>query len=417
MIELIKNYPYDNKYDYVKIFETKREQENYFNSFEKIIIDEENDGYIRDNESFIIDYNYDYLVSQGVNYVIWNNGIKDMYCFIYKKEYIDEECTKIHFEVDVLNTFCFDFTIKNSFIERKNCSIDEVADYDEGFNIGEHIIEKEMTSLEKYYSYYAMFNGFKNQDLVFDNGKLVDVKTYPIATVRPLTTIDGIQYPLHFMQLQNEYLEPTIKILDTGGSSGGTTGGDWENGIISASCLRFLKGMEGFAPNPYQDVSGYWTISYGITLHGEPDIYNDLVAQAPISEQVGAIMTYELKNKNYGKPIVDRCKELGITNQNQFDALVSLGYNCGIGVILGDNTLTNAIKSNPNDENVIRPIFEKFYITSGGVEYEGLKLRRIQECNMYFGQEVEMRAIPLIDSNGSIVGTMTENNGDGWLPS
>lgn len=417
MIKLIKNYPYDNKYDFIKLFPTKSEQDQYFNNFSSIKIDEENDGYIKEGETFIIEYNYDYLMNEGVNYVIWNNGYKDMYCFIYKKEYVDDESTRIYFEVDVLNTFCFDINIKKSFIERKNCLLDEVADYDEGFNIGEHIIDSEVTSLEKYYSYYAMFNGFKNQDLVFTDGKLTDVKTFPIATVRPLTTIDGIQYPLHFMELKSEYLEPAIQIIDTGGSGGNTVGGDWKNGLVSASCFRFLKGMEGFAPSPYQDVSGYWTIAYGVAKHGAPNEYAILESQAPISEQIGAMTSYNLKNNNYGKPIVQRCKELGITKQCQFDALTSLAYNCGIGVIIGDNELTRAIKSAPNNELVIRPVFEKFYITSGGVEYEGLKQRRIQECNMYFGKDFEKRAIPLINSSGNIIGTLTENNGDGWLPS
>lgn len=109
--------------------------------------------------------------------------------------------------------------------------------------------------------------------------------------------------------------------------------------------------------------------------------------------------------------------ELGITKQCQFDALVSLAYNCGTGVILNNNSLTRAIKANPNDESSIRAIWEKFYTSSNGVTLNGLIARRKQECNMYFGKSYEVRKIALINSNGGISGNVLENGGNGWLPS
>ena len=35
---------------------------------------------------------------------------------------------------------------------------------------------------------------------------------------------------------------------------------------------------------------------------------------------------------------------------------------------------------------------------------------------MFFNKEFEIRAIPLVNSSGGISGTVTDNNGDGWLP-
>lgn len=185
---------------------------------------------------------------------------------------------------------------------------------------------------------------------------------------------------------------------------------------MSSKGFRFIKGFEGFAPRAYQDSAGYWTICYGVTKHGEPDIYASLIAKQPVSEEEGAKVSYKLKNERYGAKIVNAVKALGCTNQNQFDALCSLAYNCGTGVVTGSNSLTNAIKSNPNDESVIRPIWEKFYVTAGGQYLPGLAARRKQECNLYFGKSVEMRSIGLINTSGGISGTVTENNGNGWLP-
>ena len=415
MITLIHNYPYDNNYDYIKTFTSKTEQDNYFNRFNSTTLTRTN--YIKENEKTIkVPFSYDYLVSNGVNYVIYNNGFEDVYAFIIEKQYISEEVTRLIIEIDVIQTYMFKFSIKKSYVERKKCNIDEISDFDEGFNIGEHEISKVVTSMPKHYEYYALFNGFKNQELVFDEGKLVDVIEAPFATNRPLTIVDGIQYPLHFMPLKSEYLEPTFAKLNTSGVSGGIDEGSWEEGKISSKCFRFIKGMEGFAPRPYQDSGGYWTIAYGVTKHGEPDIYNQLVSQMPVHETVGAKISYELKNKNYASKIVNRCKELGITKQCQFDALTSLAYNCGYGDITGDNALTRAIKNDPTNETVIREIWENWKVTSNGIKLNGLIARRKEECNMFFNKDFEVRPIGLINTSGFVSGTLKDNKGNGWLP-
>lgn len=204
-------------------------------------------------------------------------------------------------------------------------------------------------------------------------------------------------------------------ITSTYTNTGGTRA-YWEDGKVSATVFRFLKGMEGFSRYPYTDSAGYWTIAYGITEIGEKQVYDELKAQVPLDEEVGAKASYDLMNKNYGKKILNAFKNLGCNNQNQFDALVSLAYNGGIGSVTGDNSLTRAIKANPNDEQTIRTAWEKFKITAGGQVLAGLKTRRKNECNMYFGQPVEMRPIVTVNANGSWGPAIKENNGNGWLP-
>ena len=202
MIKLIKSYPYDNSYDYIKLFSTKIEQTKFFNSFESIII-ENDDGYTIEGRSLIIDYNYDYLVNEGVNYVIWNNGYKDLYCFILSKEYVNDEITRIYYEIDVINTYLFDFSIKKSFIERKKCSLEEITDYDEGIEIGEHIIESETEVLNKNYTLFAMFSGFKDYYVSKEQTDFKEMQL--IDNSRKGTVIDGVRYPLSFFALDTEH--------------------------------------------------------------------------------------------------------------------------------------------------------------------------------------------------------------------
>ncbi|XZI43590.1 phage tail spike protein (plasmid) [Clostridium perfringens] len=193
--------------------------------------------------------------------------------------------------------------------------------------------------------------------------------------------------------------------------------GDWQNGIMSSNQLRMLKGYEGLGRYEYRDSGGVLTIGYGITK-SEPDIYNKLLANQPVSEEMAAKEMFNVNNNRYGKPIVSKVKALGCTTQQQFDALVDLAFNAGTGVIGANNSLMNAIRRNPNDEAYIRPIWENFYIHDDvGNKLEGLRLRRIAEANIYFQGRYEKRQIPILGRNGNPTGSVvTENNGDGWLP-
>ena len=186
------------------MFRTKEEQDIYFDSLEQIKLYDYD--YLREHEPIEINLSHDYLTNNSVNYLKFNNGYRDVYAFIVEKRYINDEVTDIIIEIDVIQTFMFDFDIKRSFVERKKCRIDEITDFDEGLDIGEHIIESDTVVFEKDSTYFAMFNGIKEQSLVFnDSGKLINVLDFPFPTSKPLTIIDGIQYPLYFMPLKEEY--------------------------------------------------------------------------------------------------------------------------------------------------------------------------------------------------------------------
>ncbi len=203
IITLYKNYKYDNQYDYIKTFTDKASQNSYFNSLSKIVIDEHN--YVKDNQAFKVLYNYEYLLLQGVNYLSFTNGSKTIYAFITRKEYLNEDVTLINYEIDVIQTFLFDFTINKSFVERKKCTIDEIADFDEGIEIGEHIIASDTKVIDKTGTFFAMFNGFKDY---YINESKTDFKEMPItnSAESPVTKIDGITYPLLFVALEDEFI-------------------------------------------------------------------------------------------------------------------------------------------------------------------------------------------------------------------
>lgn len=206
MIELIKGYNYNNKYDYIKTFSSRSAQDSYFNSLPKIIVPDTN--YLKVENYFNVNIPYDELVEEGVNYLIFNNGYRDIYAFIIEKQYIRENLSKIVYEVDVIQTYMFDFSINKSFIERKKCTISEITDFDEGIEIGEHEVKSDFVVLDKEYKLFAMFTGFKDYYVNADGNDLIE---YPLQDEsRPITTIDGINYPLLFLALEDEFAISTF---------------------------------------------------------------------------------------------------------------------------------------------------------------------------------------------------------------
>ena len=412
MIKLVRNYKYDNKYTHIKLFKNKAEQDTYFNNLDSLYIEENN--YIKEFNSFKVGYDYDYLVSLGVNYLIFNNGYKDMYCFITSKEYISSEVTQINFEVDVLNTYLFDFEIKNSFVERKNCTIDEITDFDEGLEIGEHIIASEDVVFNKDSEYFAMFNGFKKQKLIFDKDNILKgVEELPCSTTKPLTILDYIQYPCYFMPLKDSYPEPLTLAdnsyyeKDTIGGNGGTDAdndGYYDGVIISKKIFRFLKGYEGFSAESYLDSGGVPTIGYGIT---ESSGYWSSLFPSCTEEKASKVLAESIYN-NYAKSLINRMKSDGLdinkVKVRHFDAFLSLCYNGGLGAVTSSPMYQKFIK-NMNDTTVTDG-WESWYITDGNNVLEGLKLRRQAEKNIFNSGKYEYRTIIIVGG-----GTVTDNNG------
>lgn len=359
-------------YSNVVDFENKQSMLNFFKKQTRQTVET---NLKHDNERTYVVVNLDFSTCNQYDYLWYtdDNG-KQWYYFITNVTYETISKTRLNLSLDVWTSYQFQFKLLPSFVDR--CHVDrwngDIPTYnmeDEGIDIGEYIQIEEPQVITK-----------MNKSII-------------ITSSVPIGLVDN-PYP-----------------------SGGGDGDCWESGKLSPQGFRFIKGFEGFAPNPYQDSGGYWTIAYGVTKHGEPPIYNNLVANAPVSEAEGAKISYDLKNKNYGLKIVDSVKGLGVTKQHQFDALLSVAYNCGVGAINGSNSLTEAIARNITDETTIRSVWENFRVTSNGIHLPGLVARRKQECNMFFNKEFETRSIGLIGSNGTVVGTVTENNGDGWLPS
>ena len=366
------NIPFlDTTYKHVIDFENKESRDNWFdNRVLKTI--ESNLKYDCNRTTVVVDMNiqqandYDYLIFDGPD--------RRFFYFITSVEYNTPNTTLYALELDVFNTYYYDVYLQNSFVDR--CHVNRwdgnIPTYnveDEGVAIGEY------TLLGNPIELYKM------------------KKSLVVATSVPI----GIT-------------ENSTGSGSSGSSGSGAYGGtSWRDGKISSQGFAFIKGFEGFCATPYQDSGGYWTIGYGITQHGEPDLYQDLCNQDPLTEEYAAQKAYERICNSYGKKILQTCIDIGVTEQYQFDALVSLAYNSGTGSVTGENSLMQTIANTIDNQDAIMSAWQSFKVTSNGVYQEGLYLRRIEESNMFCGLPFEIRTPVEVPSYQPI-------EGGGWLP-
>lgn len=145
---------------------------------------------------------------------------------------------------------------------------------------------------------------------------------------------------------------------------------------ISSKGLTLIKDFEGLILKPYLCSAGVATIGIGTTVY--PDGRKVSLHDPAITEaQALAFLAHDLQFF---------CKQVDAyttdaVSQHQYDALVSFGYNCGMGN-LKSSTLLKKVNVNPNDPT-IRAEFAKWNKAAGKV-VAGLTRRREAEANLYF---------------------------------
>jgi lysozyme len=145
---------------------------------------------------------------------------------------------------------------------------------------------------------------------------------------------------------------------------------------ISEKGLGLIKKFEGLKLKAYKCPAGIATIGFGNTYY--PDgtkvkLTDPVITQEKAEELLKFIVI------PYEKAVDSFCRD--DINQNQFDALVSLAYNIGVGN-LQKSTLIKKVNINPKDVT-IKAEFAKWNKAAGKVLL-GLTRRRTEEANLYF---------------------------------
>lgn len=121
IVQLLNFNELENSYEHTIDFPDLATQTSFFDNLVYSSIDlptEDDYVYIRETKTIEVDINKNSLL--GVNYLRFNNGNKWWYAFITGKTYINENVTSISFEVDVFQTFMFDYEIQESYVSREH---------------------------------------------------------------------------------------------------------------------------------------------------------------------------------------------------------------------------------------------------------------------------------------------------------
>ena len=134
----------------------------------------------------------------------------------------------------------------------------------------------------------------------------------------------------------------------------------------SSKGVSLIKSFEGCRLKAYKCPAGVWSIGYGHTAGVKE---GDIITQKQADEYLrNDLEKYEKAVLNYD----------GIYhfNQNQFDALVSFTYNCGVGNL---KNLTQSGKRTLAQISTKLPLYNK----AGGVVLYGLQRRRAAERELF----------------------------------
>ncbi len=120
--------PFDNSYRHTLSFPNVGAQTAYFASVCTESLSREDYTYVRMNNAIRVPFNaerlytYDYVMYQNKNY-----GTKWFYAFITAVNYINENVTELVLELDVMQTWYFDYQLVEGFVEREHVDDDTIG--------------------------------------------------------------------------------------------------------------------------------------------------------------------------------------------------------------------------------------------------------------------------------------------------
>ncbi len=181
----------------------------------------------------------------------------------------------------------------------------------------------------------------------------------------------------------------------------------YEDMSVTQELVDFVKKLEGFHKYPYDDYSQK-TVGYGSKC--PDDKYEEYMANGIPEEEAEALLRQDMDN--FEKEVNDYAKKWGLTfKQNEFDALVSLSFNCG-GNWKWDayGILNNAIKNGVTGNDLV---YAFSLYSKAHTDYLLIR-RRLCEVNMFLNGEYkaynkDQNAIPsnykwvFLDGNGGDV--------------
>lgn len=135
-VVLCRGVPIESDYKYTLYFDSIAAQNNYF--FSKAFKQFHNVSYQRERRNYIT---LDISATQvyACNYLLFKNtsyGEKWFFAFVDSVEYVNDNVTDIHYELDMMQTWMFEYTLMQCLVEREHSVTDKIFENTKPENIG-----------------------------------------------------------------------------------------------------------------------------------------------------------------------------------------------------------------------------------------------------------------------------------------
>lgn len=137
------NIPFDMGYRHTKLYSSKADQ--FTDISGKSVFTVANCSYFRDSKRIRV--TIPMAIAYTVNYLIYKNTNfenKYFYAFVTSCNYVNNEVCEFTFEIDVIQTWMFDYEIRPSFVVRQHIANDAIGASltEESFEIGDPIVAR-----------------------------------------------------------------------------------------------------------------------------------------------------------------------------------------------------------------------------------------------------------------------------------
>lgn len=229
-----------NTYNHTLTFPSYESQLSFFESHESNLLLDATYHYLRRENKINVNATIDDL--SNINYLMLNNdNTKWMFYFIIDKKYVNDEVTSLEIELDVMQTYMFDFSLKETFIEREHqdrmlnnegnlipiySKTQENIDYGKNYEriLSEIIYDKNTPSYSSgkkvnivwYYVFTTAFidNGDHSDNLIFGTSQAgIETGTYLYVFPRLIIESEQLNPPKLYDSTGNHELGVNLKYL------------------------------------------------------------------------------------------------------------------------------------------------------------------------------------------------------------
>lgn len=223
-VALMGDIPFCNDYKHTPWFKTVADQKAYYDTYFYKNAQYTESNVQRDNGATYIKVNMNISNLRNVNYLYFynHNGVdydKRYYAFVTKLEYVNVGVTRVHFEIDVIQTYMFDIEFKPSYIVREHAKQYEGGD----------IFDPTLNTVDEGLDYGSELETYDWQQIILNEGVMfmILVAKKPLHDIegsstnedettnaRPTSSINATPQPLTYYIVPYTKGNNVIKVLD-----------------------------------------------------------------------------------------------------------------------------------------------------------------------------------------------------------